>query len=298
MKTQRFLRRLTTLFFLTFLTASAALSEEIILMEEEKPASTPTASVPQTSPAKGVPTATPTLPPLPENMRTQEAAKPSAPPPPKEAPPAPVEKKKNIPAVEKEIEPGAEAEVEVKEEAPVVSAEDEDLSPEARWLKHAGFLQHPRLIATVDGLFDLGVGPGADAAGLNAGFGFTGRLELQFFTWLALGTYYDFAIFPTTGGRLVYTGPWGLMARFMPFNTTGKFTPYFFGGLGINSMVSTNAKPYYPTSFHGFAGVGGRMDFGDKWGLDLGLIYNYFSPQSNPLQAIGARVGLSYEVGL
>ena len=159
-----------------------------------------------------------------------------------------------------------------------------------------GILPHPVLWLVLDGTFEDALWT-ADSS-IKPGFGLSGRVELQFFSWLSAGTYYDLILYPASQ-RLVFTGPWGIMARIFPFDPPGKknFSPFVMGGAGINSLVGQNT-PVYPGNYHAFVGLGASYSFGDNYSLDLGITYNFFSSQytlyNTPMQAVGGRAGLAY----
>ena len=244
-----------------FFTSSIAWSEETILITEDTPVPTASPSVPST------PTAIPTPSPVPAT--------------PTPTPPPQPEKTQTSQAENNE---GA-AEMPAKTSTP---AEEEN--PYAPKPLPFGLLPHPLLSIVVDGLYAKGFNGNTDN-----GVGGEARAEIQVTDWLAMGIYYDFETI-LSPNQTQWAAPLGLMGRlFLP--EKGSVTPFLIGGLGLNSTVKANAV-YYPGNFHGFAGLGLKVSFKDKWGLDLGCDYNYFSPQIDPLECVSVRVGLSYEIGL
>jgi hypothetical protein len=153
-----------------------------------------------------------------------------------------------------------------------------------------GLLSHPTFFAVLDGMYAIGF-----SGDTNSQLGGDLRMEIQWFSWMSLGIYYDFTMITETG-KTPFIGSLGMMGRLFPPDT-GRLVPFVTGGLGLNSLSSVNL-PQYPGHYHGFAGVGLQCSFTDHWGLDLGCLYNYYSPQIDPLQSIAIRAGLSYDIGL
>ncbi|HJT24412.1 MAG TPA: hypothetical protein VJ873_07530 [bacterium] len=183
-----------------------------------------------------------------------------------------------------------------KVESPASSVEtplpDADLSDSARLARRLGILRHPVILFALDGNYAYATGS-ADPS-IRSGFGLDARVEAQFFTWFSAGTYYDLVLFPASG-RIVWTGPWGLMGRIIPFgmDKTGEFSPFLTGGAGINSLMALNA-PQYPGNLHAFVGLGARYPFGDKWAAEFGLTYHFYGSPSPDMETISARAGLDY----
>ena len=172
------------------------------------------------------------------------------------------------------------------------SAVDENPSESAKLAQRLGLLKHPIVTLALDGDYSYAFST-ADPS-LASGFGLDGRVEIQFFTWLSTGAYYDLTLFPATQ-RIVWTGPLGLMARVLPWgeDKTSELNPFLIGGAGLNSLMGLNS-PQYPGNFQAFAGVGARNPFGDKWAVEFAVTYKIYSADSPALQAVSARLGLDY----
>lgn len=237
-------------------TASFAPAEETIFLDMDEPAAT----------ATPLPAALPTKTPTPVPLSTPLKA------------PAPKAAPTPLPAA-------------VPETVPPDLSQEPEHARRLKLYRQLGFMDHPIVWLVADGNYARAL-QSADPSIAN-GFGMDLRLEIQFFTWLSLGTYYNFTVFPATG-RLVLTGPLGLIGRVFPMGLgkKGDFNPYVMVGGGLNSVVAQN-KPEYPDNFQTFGGVGAQYGFGDHWGMDVGVVYNFYVPGAS-LQTVSGRIGLDY----
>lgn len=223
------------------------------------------------------------------------------------ATPTPAEKKEPIPAptpsptaVPAGVTPSPTAQPAAAEPTPVPTETPEqetDLTESQRLARRLGVLPHDIIWFVLDGSYSRALWT-ADNSIVN-GFGLSGRVELQFFTWLSLGTYYDFNFYLAPQG-LVLSGPWGIMGRVFPLGqgSKGEINPYLIGGGGINTLIGQSHSSY-PDNIHAFGGLGVSYPFGDEFTADLNVVYNsFFYPPNPPFQAVGVHAGLAYSLGL
>lgn len=254
-----------------FLAAAASRADDVILLDDTAPQPTATSTFTPVPAAKAVPSPTPTAVP----------AQPQVPTPTHSPVPAKTQAPSPTPAkVEAAVSP---------EETP---APTDNLSDSARLAQRLGVLNHPVIWFAADGSYSYAFST-ADPS-ISNGFGLDARVEFQFFSWLSAGTYYDLTLFPASG-RFIWTGPWGLMARVLPFGAdkVKEFNPFLIGGAGLNSLAGQNSPPS-GGNLQAFIGVGALYPFGDKWAADLGLTCNFYGNPSNELQTVSARVGAVY----
>lgn len=135
----------------------------------------------------------------------------------------------------------------------------------------------------------LGTGAMAPAGGPS----FSGGAGAQFFAdWrpinaLSLGTGLDFTDYP---GGSWQTSSWFLGGRLFPFGTEKDGEWYLQGTVGLN-LVTQSLDNTWPGNFHGTVALDRRIFMGPGNALDLGAQYDLFTPISNPLQAVGVKVG-------
>ena len=157
-----------------------------------------------------------------------------------------------------------------------------------------GVLKKVLFRTTFDGDYSRAIFTDAGNSQFTNGFGGDFRIEAQLYKSFAMGLYFDPVMF-TTPGKNVLAGPMGLFGRFI-FSHQGQTEFYCIAGGGINSMVSANGKIPYPADFHAFGGLGLIQSFGDNWGLDFNAVYNYYSPDGEPLRTLSGRLGFTYQI--
>ena len=147
----------------------------------------------------------------------------------------------------------------------------------------------PRLMAVVSGVFGQGfsnAAPGASALGVGNNL----RLEYQFKPFMSVGLGTGYRAY-TQSGVTTYATTLDLVGRIIPLKA-GAFSPYLTGGAGLNLMA---IHPAWQGHFHAMAGLGTQWAMDSTWGLDLGAVYNFYTPMSQPLQSVEFRLGVSYE---
>jgi outer membrane protein OmpA-like peptidoglycan-associated protein len=117
-----------------------------------------------------------------------------------------------------------------------------------------------------------------------------------FFDWrpkrlFSIGTGLNYFRFNGVGSP--WTASWELGGRIFPFAPKHNREWYLAGGFGL--MPPGNEVDDYKKRVHASAGVGCRMSQGSKRFLDLGLVYNAFSPRDSVLSALGVKVGMGFK---
>jgi hypothetical protein len=75
----------------------------------------------------------------------------------------------------------------------------------------------------------------------------------------------------------------------------GDLSFYMLGGAGLNLMAIHPARLGH---YHALAGLGGQYAMDSNWGVDLGMVYNFYTPIANPLQTVSFHFGVNYSFGL
>ena len=154
-------------------------------------------------------------------------------------------------------------------------------------MEWAGAFQ-PRLMAVVSGVFGQGfsnASPVAAALGLGNNL----RLEYQFRPFMSVGLGMGYRAF-SQSGVTTYATTLDMVGRVIPLKM-GSFSPYLTGGAGFNLMA---LHPAWQGHFHALAGLGTQWAMDSNWGLDLGAVYNFYTPIGMPLQSVEFRMGVSY----
>jgi|GEM_PF-4366163 hypothetical protein len=86
----------------------------------------------------------------------------------------------------------------------------------------------------------------------------------------------------------------GLSLRLHPWSL-GAVEPYLEGGAGWNVYPSAFGPWGWQGTSQLHAGLGARWRFSDMWSLDGAAVYQHYD---SPLQAVGARLGLSLGFGI
>jgi hypothetical protein len=93
------------------------------------------------------------------------------------------------------------------------------------------------------------------------------------------------------------TVSWDLGGRIFPLGAQAGGDLYLQGGLGLNLSTDTLQKTW-PGAGHATACVGYRVNsLGPGMALDFGAVYDFNSPLSRPLQALGAKAGVVWYLG-
>ncbi len=112
--------------------------------------------------------------------------------------------------------------------------------------------------------------------------------------YLSIGTGFDFTLHSDFGSW--QTASWDLGGRIFPLGTGKGGEGYLQGTLGLN-LATYGLEHTWPGNFHGTLGPGYRVFLDPGNAFDLGAQYDFFSPRSKPLQAVGVKVGWTWLFG-
>ncbi len=152
----------------------------------------------------------------------------------------------------------------------------------------------PRLSLTLDGSYAKGTGSGVPAS-LTNGLGNGLRVEYQFRSFMSVGVAVGYQAY-VGDGKMGTAGSLDLIGRVIPFSG-GGFEHYLIGGAGINPLFNRETTPWIGR-FHAMAGIGTRYSLDNNWGLDLGMVYNFYTPLARHVDAFSVKLGVGYSFGL
>lgn len=111
---------------------------------------------------------------------------------------------------------------------------------------------------------------------------------------LALGTDFGFQSYFNPGDW--QENFWDVGGYLFPFGTGKEGEWYLQGTAGLN-LAGLKLANQWTGNYHGEAGVGYRAFAGGAGALDLGVMYDFFSPANRPLQAVGLKAGWIFLFG-
>lgn len=110
---------------------------------------------------------------------------------------------------------------------------------------------------------------------------------------LSLGMGLDYMDYPSENFS---TSSWTLGGRLFPFAPEKGGEWYLQGNVGLN-LVTETLDNRWPGNYRASAGAGYSIFVGNSGALDLGVQYDFFTPQDSPLQALGVKAGWSFFFG-
>lgn len=149
----------------------------------------------------------------------------------------------------------------------------------------------PRLALTLNGLFAQRVNGATLPFGSGLGNNF--RVEYEATPGVALGLALGYDAF-TGNGKAAYASNLDATGRLTPIHA-GALGFYMLGGVGANLMT---LQPSWQGHFHALAGLGTQYAMDSNWGVDLGAVFNFYTPIASPLQTLDFHFGVTYGFGL
>jgi hypothetical protein len=154
----------------------------------------------------------------------------------------------------------------------------------------------PNYFFTLEGQYSRHLSVPSPLEFSNNALGTYARAEIAPIKYISLGLDWgmDNYFGPVSGPPILYEGSIDLMGRIMPFKHR-IWTPYFIGGIGFNPFLHLKL-PTWGGHYHAMIGAGTWYMLTPHWALDMGMLYNFYTPMKQPLQAITLRFGLTFFV--